>query len=94
MPVLRVALGLALAYVVLALLAWDVKMQRRLPYAALAATVSLIVTNSFLVGTAASAFYLVWTAALAVYLVAVLRRLTVADSRAVGQAPYALGHAA
>jgi hypothetical protein len=78
----------------MALLAWDVKMQRRLPITALAASVSLIVTNSFLVGTAASAFYLVWTAALAVYLVAVLRRLTIADSRAVGQAPYALGQAA
>jgi len=78
----------------MALLAWDVKMQRRLPYMTLAATVSLIVTNSFLAGTAASAFYLVWTAALAVFLVSVLRRLTVAGSRAVGQAPYALGQAA
>ncbi len=78
----------------LALLAWDVKMQRRLPYTTLAATVSLIVTNSFLVGTAASVFYLVWTAALVVYLVSTLRRLAVADSRAVGQTPYALGQAA
>jgi hypothetical protein len=78
----------------MALLAWDVKMRRRLPYTTLAATVSLIVTNSFLVGTAASAFYLAWTAALAVLLVSVLRRLTVAGSRAVGQAPYALGQPA
>jgi hypothetical protein len=78
----------------MALLAWDVKMQRRLPYTTLAASVSLIVTNSFLVGTASSAFYLGWTAALAVFLVSVLRRLTVAGSRAVDQAPYALGQAA
>jgi hypothetical protein len=78
----------------MALLAWDVKMQRRLPYTTLAASVSLIVTNSFLVGTASSAFYLAWTAALAVFLVSVLRRLTVAGSRAVDQAPYALGQAA
>jgi hypothetical protein len=78
----------------MALLAWDVKMQRRLPYTTLAASISLIVTNSFLVGTASSAFYLAWTAALAVFLVSVLRRLTVAGSRAVDQAPYALGQAA
>src|SRR5205807_5716392 len=45
----------------MALLAWDVQTRRHLPYAALAGTVSLIVTNSFLDGTAASAFYLVWT---------------------------------
>lgn len=77
----------------MALLAWDVKMQHRLPFTTLAASVCLIVTNSFLAGTAASAFYLVWTAALAVSLVAVLRRLTVADSRPVGQPPYAFGRA-
>lgn len=79
----------------MALLAWDVKMLRRLPYATLAATLSLIVTNSFLEGTAASAFYLLWTASLAVALVAVLRRATSADGRsAVGPAPYALGQPA
>jgi hypothetical protein len=79
------------------LLAWDVKVQRRLPYSALAATVCLIVTNSFLDGTAASAFYLVWTAALAVSLVVVLRRATSADASsrsAAGHAPYVLGQPA
>jgi hypothetical protein len=81
----------------MALLAWDVQQRRRLPYATLAATVSLIVTNSFIAGTAASAFYVAWTAALAVVLVVVLRRATSAGASsrsAVGQAPYALGQTA
>jgi hypothetical protein len=79
----------------LALLAWDVKMRRHLPSAALAATLCLIVTNSFLAGTAASAFYLVWTLVLAAVLGVVLRRATSGDGRnAVGQAPYALGQPA
>src|SRR5947209_10731263 len=79
----------------LALLAWDVKARRQLPFAALAATLCLIVTNSFLDGTAASAFYFAWTAALAVVLCAVLRKATSADSRSTAaQAPYALGQPA
>jgi len=79
----------------LTLLAWDVKMRRHLPSATLAATLCLIVTNSFLAGTAASAFYLVWTVALAALLAVVLRRATSVDGRnAVGQAPYALGQPA
>jgi hypothetical protein len=78
----------------LTLLAWDVQTRRHLPYATLAATVSLIVTNSFLAGTAASAFYLAWTAALAVALVVVLRRATSAHRSAVGHSPYALGQPA
>lgn len=79
----------------MALLAWDVQMRRHLPYAALAATLCLIVTNSFLAGTAASAFYLMWTAAAAVVLGAALRRATSAAARsAAPQAPYALGQPA
>jgi uncharacterized membrane protein len=81
----------------MALLAWDVQLRRRLPYATLAATVSLIVTNSFIAGTPASAFYFAWTAALAVVLVVVLRRATSAGASsrsAAGQAPYALGQPA
>ena len=55
----------------------------------------VIVTNSFLAGTAASAFYLVWTVALAAVLGVVLRRATSGDGRnAVGQTPYALGQPA
>ena len=79
----------------LALLAWDVKMRRQLPFASLAATLCLIVTNSFLDGMTASAFYFAWTAALAGVLCVVLRRATSADRRsAVAQAPYALGQPA
>ncbi len=77
----------------LALLAWDVKARRQLPFAALAATVCLIVTNSFLDGMTASAFYFAWTAALAGVLCVVLRRATSAD-RSAAQAPYALGQPA
>jgi hypothetical protein len=79
----------------LALLAWDVKMRRQLPFASLAATLCLIVTNSFLDGMTASAFYFAWTAALAGVLCGVLRRATSADRpSAVAQAPYALGQPA
>jgi hypothetical protein len=77
----------------LALLAWDVQMRRHLPYAALGVTLLLIVTNSFLVGMTASAFYLVWTVALAVVLGVVLRRATAAGERSVA-AGYALGQPA
>src|SRR5205823_2840520 len=55
---------------VLTLLAWDVQMRRRAPYATLATVAALLVTNSY-VGAyslyAGSVVYFIWTLALTAY---------------------------
>ena len=67
-----------------ALLAWDLQMRRRMPYATLAVVVALVVTVSYLSSDKfiASSFYLAWTVPLAVFLV-----LTVLRGRAEAHVP-------
>ena len=72
-----------------ALLAWDLEMRRRMPYATLAVMAALVVTTSYLSSNyfIASSFYLAWTFPLGVYLVVTVLRGRRTEAAVPAQAP-------